>query len=295
MSYGTPWPHQYDMYALIPSPIADEAYGFIGGDTLEAFSPSNGAILRRTTFHENLNNSAPHQGLTPDGSVLYWFDRASNTLNRVRASDFSAYPPLSITPPQWLGSSFVVTTTRVFEAVGSGLLVCLDATTGNPVGGTWPSYGYTGVMALSPDERTLYGATGDSRLLKFDVSADSFAVTGQSSTPGVAQKIVPIDKANALGIFIPMYTVCIVDERSFALLNTITSPDLIWDACFTSTHAYVSTSNSVIEYDLRGGPTGRRWLCAESAVLVAVDRNEAILYAEIYAGGKLNAWAVPLM
>jgi hypothetical protein len=69
---------------------------------------------------------------------------------------------------------------------------------------------------------------------------------------------------------------------------------LIWDAHFTPTHVYLATSNSVTEYDLHGGPTGRRWLCPASPYLVAVDRNGATLYAEVFAGGKLAVWAVAL-
>ena len=293
-SYGWQYYTRYTMYALLPSPVAQEAYGFLGGDTLVAISTPECSVLRWTTSVRQLSGSVALQGLTPDGSQLYWFDPLTNTLNRVRASDFLAYPKLTIPPPKWADYDFLATTSRIFEVSGEGALMCLDATTGKKIGATVPQFGGGGAIALSTDERTLFGANRESRLYWFDVRADSFEVKGQCQIPGVAQKIVPIENANALGILIPSNTVCIVDNRSMTLANTIIAPNLVWDACFTSTHAYLSTDNSIIEYDLRGGPTGRLWKCTASPYILATDMNGTTLFAQVYGGGRVAVWAVPL-
>jgi hypothetical protein len=199
-SYGTPWPITYSMFALCPSPVTDEAYGFLGGDTLAAISTATHTVLRRTLFQRNLNGSVPLQGLTPDGSVLYWFDPSDNLLCRVRASDFQPYPTLSIPPPHWADYEFIVTTTRIIEVAWDGGLMLLDASTGKQIGGTYPSFGYGGAIALSADEQTLFGATVEGRLYRFDVGADSFSVTGQTTLPGAAKQLVCIDGAKSLGV-----------------------------------------------------------------------------------------------
>lgn len=294
LSYGIMWPIRYTLYALLPGPVTDELYGFLGGDTVKVVSASTMTVLRTAAFSRFLNGSYALQGLTGDGSILYWFDPADNTLNRMRASDLTLYPKAQIAQPWWGGNVFAVTADRLFEVTPEGRLICIDATTGAQIGSGVPSFGFSGTIAVSPDGKTLYAARGDSKLTRYDVSADSFVVTGQAPIPAGVTEIIPIRNANAIGLRLGETAVCVVDTGTLSVVNTITSPDRIADECFTPTRAYVSTAKAVIEYDLRGGPTGRRWVCPESPYHIAVDRNGATLFAEVSAGGKVAVWAVPL-
>jgi hypothetical protein len=278
------------LHAFLTNPIADEAYGFLApGDTLVAISTVNSTELRRTFY-----SSWPHAGLTVDGTMLYWFDPSDNMLNRIRATDFQPYPKLKSPMPYWYDDEMVASPNRIFQRSNDATLICVDLATGKQIGDTFPWNG--GAIALAADGRTLYAAAKlDYMLYRFDMSADSFNVTSHSQLPAAAQRLIPINGGEAIGVVLPGNTVCVYDAWSLTPVNTINTPDLLWDVCFSSTHAYVSTANSIIEYDLRGGPTGRRWLCANSPYKLAVDRHESELFAEISSGGKVAIWAFSLL